>query len=161
MKPSRAPQRLQQHLGCQHVALPACSCAAWLTSQAAQVSDEDQEGACVASVSSSLLQQLLLAAGARQVRCWHTPPAAAEQQRPGQHRIGAGWEPHACGCTEPGCASSQHGCWAQVADEAKDMLAAVDPEAAQANDLTRLFSSSPRFPDVVACTEAVAAAEVP
>ena len=40
------------------------------------------------------------------------------------------------------------------------MLAAVDAAAAQANDLTTLFSSSPRFPEVVECTRTVKEAEV-
>ena len=48
----------------------------------------------------------------------------------------------------------------QVADEAQNMLVNVDAAAAQANDLTTLFSHSPRFPEVTDCTQAVKEAEV-
>ena len=40
------------------------------------------------------------------------------------------------------------------------MLANVDAAAAQANNLTTLFSHSPRFPEVTQCTQAVQEAEV-
>ena len=130
-------------------------------------------------VTSDLLQQLLLAAGSQQASARCARAGCGVLQLAAVPLISSHSPCQLCnlGCCEVCTPCSCKGgdmarsvrrpnlltaaaALVQVAEEAREMLGSVDPEAAQANDIAKLFCSSPRFPDVVACAEALTDAEV-